>query len=148
VLHRAFELANVPRPGVLLERFEGFGRKTRRDPPQALGLARQEELRERHHVEGALPERRKANPKDPQAMEEVTAKELTLHRLDEVRARGSYDPGFERERAIASKTLEPPVLHHAEKLCLKHGGSSPMWSRYKVPEPDNSVFPAWSRRRR
>src|SRR5262245_3091418 len=53
-------------------------------------------------------------------MEEVAAEELPLHRLHQVRARGSDDAGFERERAAPAQPLELPVLHHAEELRLEH----------------------------
>ena len=118
VLDDALELPHVSRPRVSREYLERIGGESTRGAASARNLFFKEEFRERNDVVGPLPKRWKPNPENTETMEQVAAKEPSLHGLFEIGARGGDEARLELDGLCPAEPLESTLLDRTQELGL------------------------------
>ena len=113
-----FELPDVAGPAVRSQRVEDARRYSSDGLARLRGELLEERVHEERNVLGALPERRKDDRDDVQAVVEILPERSRPGGRLQVPVRRGDDPHVRRERPRSTNTLELPVLKDAQELGL------------------------------
>jgi hypothetical protein len=116
------ELADIAGPGVALQLFDCLGLEGLDLPAVLIGHLSGEMRDQRGNVLGALAERRQQQGEDVDPMIEILPERAFLDELIEVAMSGHDDADVDRDGAVATHTLDLPLLEHAQELGLHDHG--------------------------
>jgi len=121
-LDDVFQLANVSRPVMHLQRGERVGRQPELLRSFRLAVSGHEVLREKADVADTLPQRRKLYARDVQTIKQILAEILFRDGTIERRVRPGKNSRGESALLRAAESSEFLFFHDAEELCLQLEG--------------------------
>src|SRR5262249_18770871 len=119
LLEHALKLAQIPRPGIALQKGDGLGSGVRDLLAQFRAEASEEMLDQQRDILGSLAQRRQANRDDVEAVVEVAAKLAVRHEYFQIAVRGGENSYIGLDGLVAADPFEPLVLQHAQQLRLR-----------------------------
>ena len=118
-MHHVLQLAHIAGPRIAEQRGLRIGRQCRLRQAERLAIQADEVLGQRQDVSGALAQRRQVDVRDAQAVIQVRAKALRLHRAAQVDVGRGQQAHIQRNRPARAHAHHLALLQHAQQLYLE-----------------------------